>query len=95
MVDENTRMDRATVGPGARITYHYTFPNHNSRNIDLSWLHQNLRPVVINQVCSNKDMGLSLQYGGIYAYSYSGNDGAQIESFEIDQNVCGFQKVTP
>lgn len=47
MVDEDTRMDKATVGQGVRVTYHYTFPRYSSRDIDPAWLRQNLRPVVM------------------------------------------------
>lgn len=95
MLDENTRVDRATVGPGVVLTYHYTFPRYSSQDISESWLRQNLLPTVKDNVCRNERMKLSLQYGGIYAYSYSGNDGVRISRFEIDRNDCGFRKITP
>jgi hypothetical protein len=95
MVDKDTRMDRATVGPGARVTYHHTFLNYTSKDIDPNWLRTNLRPVVKKNVCANEDMKASLQYGGIYIFSYSGNDGIKIASFEIDRNDCGFPRITP
>ena len=90
MVDEDTRMDKASVGPGARVTYHYTFPGYSSREIDPTWLRQNLRPAVMQNVCNDNDMKLSLQYGATYAYSYSGNDGLPVSNFAIDRNDCGF-----
>ena len=95
MVDEDTRMDKATVGPGARVTYHYTFPKYSSRDVDSGWIISNLRPVVKSNVCVSKDMKPSLQYGGVYSFSYSGSDGVHIASFQVDRNDCGFPKITP
>lgn len=95
MVDEDTRMDKATVGPGARVTYHYTFPKYSSRDIDSGWIISNLQPVVKSKVCSSEEMKPSLQFGGVYSFSYSGSDGVRIASFEVDGNDCGFPKITP
>lgn len=91
MVDENTRMDTATIGPGLRMTYHYTLPRYSSRDIEPAWLYQNLRPVVKTSVCNNKKMQLSLKHGVTYVYSYAGNDGTKISSFEIKGIDCGYQ----
>lgn len=92
MVDEYTRMDKATVGPGARVTYHCTFLKYASEDVDPTKLSTNLRPIVKDRVCNNKDMKPSLQYGGIYTYTYYGNDEKFISSFDIDRNDCGFPK---
>lgn len=87
MLDENTRLDRASVGPGLRITYHHTLPRYNSQEIDAGVLRDNLAEVR-NRVCANKDMAPNLKYGATYVYSYSGNDGATITSFEVRQSDC-------
>ncbi|TVL02877.1 hypothetical protein AYI82_20395 [Shewanella algae] len=95
MVDEETRMDGASAGPGALLTYHYTFTNYSSTDIDSGLIRANVLPVVKNSVCSNKDMKPSLQYGGKYKYSYSGNDGVLISEFTIDRTDCGFSAKSP
>lgn len=95
MVDQDTRLDKVTVGPGPRAVYHYTFPKYTSRDIDANWLQTNLRPEVMRKVCASADMKKSLQYGGIYVYAYSGSDGVEITRFEIDRNDCGFPRITP
>ncbi len=95
MIDKDTRLDKATIGPGAIATYHYTFLNYSSQEIDPNWLQKNLRPVVMNNVCSNKGMKPSIEYGGIYIFSYSGNDGIKITDFQISLNDCGFVHITP
>ncbi len=95
MVDQDTRLDKATVGPGPRAVYHHTFPKYTSRDIDANWLQTNFRPEVMRKVCASADMNKSLQYGGIYVYAYSGSDGVEITRFEIDRNDCGFPRITP
>lgn len=95
MVDEETRMDRASVGPGALLTYHYTFPNYSSRDIESALIQTNVFPSVKKGVCSSKEMKPSLQYGGKYTYSYSGNDGVLIGEFTIDRHDCGFSAKSP
>ena len=88
MVDQDTRWDRSAVGPGARLTYFYSFPKYSSRDIEQSWLLANLKPGVQKGVCASKEMKPSLQYGATYVYVYSGNDGVEIGRFEMSKNDC-------
>lgn len=94
MIDEDTRLDKVTVGPGARTVYHYSSPKHTSRDFDGALLRATLRPDTMLKVCAAREMKKSLQYGGVYAYSYSGNDGIKIVEFEIDRNDCGLTKIS-
>lgn len=91
MVDAETRMDGASAGPGALLTYHYTFPNYSSSDIDLGAVFASVK----NSVCSTNEMKLSLQYGGKYLYSYSDRDGVLIGEFTVDRNDCGFSAISP
>lgn len=95
MVDQDTRLENVTVGPGPRIVYHHAFPKYTSRDIEANWLQTNLRPEVVRKICVSVDMKKSLQYGGIYVYAYSGSDGVEITRFEISNNDCGFPRITP
>ena len=89
MVDEETRMDGASVGPAATITYHLTILNYSSSDIDSGLIRSDIFPSVKSGVCSNEDMKTSLQYGAKYTYSYSGKNGGFIGKFTIDRNDCG------
>jgi hypothetical protein len=93
MLDENTRLDWASVGPGARLTYHYTLTKYSSEDIDPNSITNNVRPFLKNKVCAK--MEESPQSGGTYVFSYSGNNGVQIASFQFDRNDCGLPKITP
>jgi len=95
MLDQDTRLDKASVEPGPRAVYHHTFPRYSSREIDANLLRTNLRPDIMLQVCASEEMKTSLQYGGIYVYAYSGNDGIEITRFEIDRNDCGYPETLP
>jgi len=95
MIDQDTRLDKVTVGPGAKATYHYSFPKYSSQEISQDWLQTNLRPVVMKNVCSNEEMKPSIEYGGIYIFSYSGNDKIEITTFQISFDECGFGHITP
>lgn len=95
MVDKNTRMDSASVGPGVKVTYYYTFPNYSSSDIGSSTITNDLFHQVKEKVCVNPDMKPSIQYGASYEYSYSGNDNIKIASFEIDRIKCGLPLIKP
>lgn len=95
MIDAETRMDKATVGPGALLTYHYTFPNYAENQLDPNWVQTDLLKVVKSGVCANKKMKRSLEYGCKYKYQYSGKNGKLIGSFVLDRNDCGFSARVP
>jgi hypothetical protein len=88
MIDEDTRWDKSVAGPDARLTYFYSFPKYSSLDIDRNWLQANLFPEVKRGVCSNASMRSSLQNGGTYVYTYTGNDGIEIYRFELNKNNC-------
>ena len=90
MMDQDTRWDKSVAGPGARLTYFYSFPKYSSRDIERGWLLANLQPEVRKGVCGSKEMKPSLQYGGTYVYSYTGNDGVEIARFELNKHDCGY-----
>lgn len=89
MVDSETRLDEVTVGPGAVLTYHYTFPNYTSDEVDGAWIQSQQRESVTNNVCKNEAMRTALEYGGKYVYSYSGSGQNLIGSFPITLQDCG------
>lgn len=95
MVDEDTRWDRTSVGPGARVTYFYSFPKYSSREVSPSRVRANIESTVRGAVCGSKDMRPALQYGGTYAFSYSGNDGIEIARFEFNRRDCGLPSAYP
>ncbi len=90
MIDEHTRLDNVSVGPGPRIVYEYMFPNFFLSGVDVDLTHSNLKKEAVKNACSNPEIKKSLQSGGILEYSYSTTDGHEISSFEVERKTCGF-----
>ena len=93
MVDDFTRMDSVTVGPGAMITYHYSLPGHTSQDWDETF-QQEHEATVRQKTCAMEGMKPSLEWGAIYAHAYEGNDGVEITRFEVRQSDCALL-ITP
>lgn len=87
-VDEETRLDRSEVGPGARLTYYYSLTNYLSRDIEPSWLQAYLKPEVKKGACANNKGLFTMQNGATFVYAYSGKDGMEIGRFAINKNDC-------
>jgi len=88
MIDDYTRQDKATVGPGAQMVYHYTVINISPTDSQLAAV----RSTTEKNVCSSKDTKVSLLYGARYVYSYLMEDGSEILRVEIDRDTCGYPK---
>jgi hypothetical protein len=95
MVDEETRLDRTEVGPGAVATYHHSFTNYSSSQITAEIVEAKVEPTVRQNVCGNADMRPSLEFGVTYVYAYSGNDGVAIYEFSINATDCGIPTGSP
>jgi hypothetical protein len=90
MIDKETSMGPATIGPGLRVNINYTLPNYSSSEFTSSQIIQHIRPTLKNYACSKPNMKVILQYGASIVYSYYGNDGILITSIPIVRNDCWF-----
>lgn len=88
MIDSEIRIDSARVGPDAMFTYYNTFVNYRSDEIDIKLLSSDFSDRIIENVCNREEMRRVVEYGGIYSYSYSGNDGVKIFKIDIDKIKC-------
>ena len=95
MIDADTRMDPATIGPGLRININYTLPKHAAGEIDADQLVQYVRPTLENYACNKKNMKILMQWGAVIAYSYHAKDQTLITSILIDREDCGLRKTSP
>lgn len=88
MVDEQTQMDRTEVGPGARMTYHLSFPNFDSVRLQTMGISNEVPALITKTVCTNESIRPSLDEGVVYAYVYSGNDTVVVSRFEVAAKDC-------
>ncbi len=94
MIDDDTRMDAATIGPGYRLNINYTLPKHATGKIGADQLIQRLRPLLENYACNKKNMKIMMQWGAVFAYSYHAKDQTLITSILIDRDDCGLRKIS-
>ena len=57
-IDEGTRLDSTSAGPGRRFTYCYTLTRQVADSIDVKSLNANLRPMLIGNLKTNKSLEL-------------------------------------
>ncbi len=88
MVDEETRMDSASLGPGLRAVNYYTFINYLASDLDPDLIKTNLRYDVMFKACKSADMTETMLYGAVYEYVYYGKAGIEIARFEINRSNC-------
>jgi hypothetical protein len=56
VLDKDTRLDTTMAGPGNRLTYYYTLVNYLKSELDSEELKKNIKPNLINNAKTNKDM---------------------------------------
>lgn len=88
MVSKNIRLDKTVAGPGAKITYYYSFVNKASSEFNPVEFNTALKANLIKVLCKNSKVKPTLELGATYAYVYSGNDNIQISKFDINNNDC-------
>lgn len=88
MVSKTLRLDKTTAGPGARITYFYTFTNYSSHDLDRDKLSASLQGRLDKVICTNDKIKPTLKLGATYAYVYSGNDGVELVRLEVNKQHC-------
>lgn len=94
MVDAETRLDKASMGKGMTVLYHYTLVNVESNNVDKSLLEKSLLDSVLPSVCKNEDMATSIKLGVNYEYIYSSKDAVRLASFIANRKSCKLGKIT-
>ncbi|MCL2011500.1 MAG: hypothetical protein FWG75_01750 [Cystobacterineae bacterium] len=90
MLDEETRLDKAVVGPGGRLTFFYSLLSHSSHELDSDVFLENLIPEMKEKTCSQKEIKPALQNGGVYVFAFAGNDGVEIARIELSKADCGY-----
>ncbi|MCP3943620.1 MAG: hypothetical protein GY710_19375 [Desulfobacteraceae bacterium] len=55
-IDKETRLDTTIAGPEKSFTYFYTLVNYQKEELDSKTLTENLKPNLINNIKTNKDM---------------------------------------
>lgn len=88
MLDDVTRLDRLSIGPGVRTNYHHTLVSVQVGEIDKSYLSGFLRSQISSKVCANGDMRTVMRNGGTYSYIYRDKNGVDIFQIDLSESDC-------
>jgi hypothetical protein len=79
MVDEATRLDGASAGPGRRLTYNLTLVSQKAQDIDRVAWKQNIVPKIRANMAQTQGMHTLLAAGVTVVSRYSSSDGVLID----------------
>lgn len=89
MIDVYTRLDKATSGPGLKLTFHYTLINiENSDQMPESMFNVTFVPTLKKAACTSSQMKQLLAKNVPVYYNYQGLDGANIGTIKINRVEC-------
>ena len=81
VLDQDTRLDTTSTGPGNSLTYYYTLVNYQKNEIDSDKFIKLLKPNILNNAKTNKDMENFRKNKVELIYVY--RDKNNIEAFRI------------
>lgn len=87
MVDSDTRLDSMAV-INKTIRYNYTVVHYSASNL-LSQKINSYGPIIVNKVCTTKEMRVYVKNGFTISYAYYDNEGKQITVISVTQSQCG------
>jgi hypothetical protein len=90
MVDQETRMDNVTAGPGLVFSYNYTFIKHRSTDVNKQEFVSAQRNGLMGTVCASPDLAKFLKSNVTVKYVYKGYDGGVIGVIPFSRRDCGY-----
>jgi hypothetical protein len=87
MVDAETRLDLIT-SIGKLMQYKYTMINSDKNNINSNQFQNEMRAMLTNNQCANKDILLFLNNGVSYQYTHFDKNGLLISVIKISIDNC-------
>ena len=87
MVDEETRLD-TTPGYNMEFSYYFTLFNYSSNEIDKDAFYTQMRPSLVNQVCTSSELESFVNNGVTIRYVYSDTEGREIAQISISPSNC-------
>lgn len=87
MVDEETRLERAEAGPGALVTFNYTFINYDGGDFPEDAVAE-MRSDLMNHTCTDAELRKTLNGGLKYDYVYANKVGDTVASVSVSAASC-------
>lgn len=83
VLDEDTRLDNVTGGPGHVMTYNYTILNYSKSEINTDDLESYLKPQLVQTIESDEDMKVFRDHEVTLIYQYMDKNGAFVLSVKV------------
>nr|WP_312968620.1 hypothetical protein [Pseudomonas sp.] len=87
IIDEQVRLEKAEAGPGALVTYYYTFINYDGEALPEDALAE-MRADMLKQTCNDKALRKPFSDGLKYEFQYANNVGATVASVSVSAEGC-------
>lgn len=84
MIDEITRLDKATAGPGKRLTVDVTIISLKASDIDRNVWNTTVIPKLKEGILAS-GVASVLRTGNTVTYRYTGSDGALIDELSLTE----------
>lgn len=87
VVDNETHLV-STVGFNKTFTYKYKLINYEVEDMDIPKFQENMRPNLVNSVCTSESMSEFRKMAIVVKYSYMDMNHKEIATFPIDTTEC-------
>ncbi|GAB4542613.1 MAG: hypothetical protein Tsb0014_35540 [Pleurocapsa sp.] len=96
MVDNDTRWDSSSAGPGKQLNYNYTLVNYSSAELsnpqmfNFQVFEDSLNYSIKTEVCQLQAVKFLFQNGVVATYNYYANDNEFVTQIEVSPSDCGY-----
>lgn len=87
-VDEITRLDRASAGPGRLVTYYNTITVMKANEVDMDAFNGEFTTNMRRKICGAPSLAAMRRAGVTMVYEYRGSDGRRIGNVQIRPSDC-------
>jgi hypothetical protein len=87
-VDDDTRLDGAVAGPGAKLSYRFTLLKYKAADIDPAAFDTKVAPGIRDENCKLADVRNLIARGVLVSLEYRGIDGALVSTVPLDSASC-------
>jgi len=94
MIDADTRLDGAFVGPGLTFTYLYTLPKVVSP-LQPGYFSSKLVPNIKKAGCASRQLQAFFEHEVVVVYKYRANDGTELGSVAMSKKLCPRKPLPP
>jgi hypothetical protein len=87
-VDDDTRLDGAVAGPGAKLSYRFTLVKYKAADIDPAAFDTKVAPGIRDVNCKLADVKNLIARGVLVSLEYRGSDGALVSTVPLNNASC-------